>query len=226
MKNKIILSNCHYVDEINYLLNAFRWKKNNHSHVCLYLFSGCSPSFSTEMSLPRLWTWLPSLSTGRTKQNNNKPNIFSIFQFPTFSVIQLPLFFWLARCQFLSTVKNDHILPQVLCNIFVKILRNWYSCKHCNLYFSREGSYYCLIVLQNVTNYSEFCFRTAENVRTRVVIYNKKSFQYLTEFFMLTWQEAVWVQRQGKKLLPNWLDWQSYLAASSKSHREISISCF
>ena len=65
-------------------------KKIPHSHVCLYLFSGCSPSFSTEMSLPRLWTWLPSLSTGRTKQNNNKPNIFSIFQFPTFSVIQQP----------------------------------------------------------------------------------------------------------------------------------------
>jgi hypothetical protein len=31
--------------------------------------------------------------------------------------------------------------------------------------------------------------------------------------------------RQGKKLLPGWLDWLSYLAGSSKSHREISISC-
>ena len=28
--------------------------------------------------------------------------------------------------------------------------------------------------------------------------------------------------RQGRRLLP---DWQSYLAGSSKSHREISISC-
>ena len=102
---------------------------------------------------------------GRNITTTN-PNIFSIFQFPTFSVIQLPLFFWLARCQFLSTVKNDHILPQVLCNIFVKILRNWYSCKHCNLYLLREASYYCHIVLQNVINYSEFCFRIAENVRT------------------------------------------------------------
>ena len=122
---------------------------------------------------------------GRNITTTN-PNIFSIFQFPTFSVIQLPLFFWLARCQFLSTVKNDHILPQVLCNIFVKILRNWYSCKHCNLYVSREASYYCHIVLQNVIKYSEFCFRTAENVRTRVVIYNKKSFHHLTKFFMST----------------------------------------
>ena len=74
---------------------------------------------------------------GRNITTTN-PNIFSIFQFPTFSVIQLPLFFWLARCQFLSTVKNDHILPQVLCNIFVKILR------YCNLYNSREASYYVL----------------------------------------------------------------------------------
>ena len=30
--------------------------------------------------------------------------------------------------------------------------------------------------------------------------------------------------RQGKKLLPDWLDWLSYLAGSSKSHHEISIS--
>jgi hypothetical protein len=43
---------------------------------------------------------------------------------------------------------------------------------------------------------------------SRVVKYNKKSFQYI--------------------MLPDWLDWLdwlSYLAGSSKSHREISISC-
>ena len=148
------------------------------------------------MSLPRLWTWLPSLSTGRTKQNNNKPNIFSIFQFPTFSVIQLPLFFWLARCVNSCLLsKMIHILPQVLCNIFLKILRNWYSCKHCNLYFSRED--YCHIVLQNVINYSEFCFRTAENVRTREMKYNKKSFHHLTKFFQKTNKSTA----QSKKLV-------------------------
>jgi hypothetical protein len=31
--------------------------------------------------------------------------------------------------------------------------------------------------------------------------------------------------RQGKKLLPDWVDWLSYLASSSKSNRDISISC-
>ena len=73
-----------------------------------------------------------------------------------------------------------HILPQVLCNIFLKILRNWYSCKHCNLYFSREDSYYCLIVLQNVINYSEFCFRTTENVRTKGQLISKALYGLLT----------------------------------------------
>ena len=29
----------------------------------------------------------------------------------------------------------------------------------------------------------------------------------------------------GKKLLPDWLDWLSYLAGSSKSHHDIWISC-
>ena len=30
---------------------------------------------------------------------------------------------------------------------------------------------------------------------------------------------------QGKILLPDWLDWLSYLTGGSKSHRETSISC-
>ena len=31
--------------------------------------------------------------------------------------------------------------------------------------------------------------------------------------------------RQGKKMMPDWLDWLSYFAGSSKSHLEISMSC-
>ena len=30
---------------------------------------------------------------------------------------------------------------------------------------------------------------------------------------------------QGKRLIPDWLDWLSYLAGTSKSYHEISISC-
>ena len=60
----------------------------------------------------------------------------------------------------------------------------------------------------------------------------------MTTFFMSTWwgdsknmeeiEFSRWFfegrPRQGKKLLPDWLDWLSYLAGSSKSHRAISIS--
>ena len=70
------------------------------------------------------------------------------------------------------------IFCQVLCNIFVKILRNWYSCKHCNLYVSREASYYCHIVLQNVINYEEFCYRTAEYVRTWICYQNTHKYKF------------------------------------------------
>ena len=79
--------------------------------------------------------------------------------------------------------------------------------------------------------YSRYVFIVAK--------YHKTSFQHLTILFMSSWwgnsknmQEiefSRWLfedrPRQGKNVLPDGLNWLCYLAGSSKSHRENSISC-
>ena len=73
---------------------------------------------------------------------------------------------------------------------------------------------------------------------SRVVKYNKKSFQYLTTFFMSAWggdsknmeeiEFSRWFfegrLRQGKNRLPYGMSWLCYFSGSSKSHRENSTS--
>ena len=73
---------------------------------------------------------------------------------------------------------------------------------------------------------------------SRVMKYNKKSFQHLTIFFMSN--EGITEmcrkfkshygflradQDRAKKLLSDGLNWLSHLSGCSKSHREISSSC-
>ena len=73
---------------------------------------------------------------------------------------------------------------------------------------------------------------------SRVLKYPKKCLKDLTTFIMSTWwgdsknmvkiEFSRWLfegrLRQGKNVLPDGLNWLCYLAGSSKSHRENSIS--
>ena len=80
---------------------------------------------------------------------------------------------------------------------------------------------------------------TTPHIFFRVLKYQKKSFKHLKMFSITTcWGDCINVQeisftpwlfedrsREGKKLLPDLLDWLSYLAGRSKCHHEILISC-